>query len=275
MAMISVVIPALDDAVMLRQVLAALAAGTRRPDEVVVVDNGSVDDTAAVARAAGARVVPEPVRGILPATATGFDAAEGDVLARLDADSVPPADWLARVEVAFAHDPALAAVTGPGEFYGGRRLTHTLARRLYVGGYFWFMTWMLGHPPLFGSNLAIRAATWRLVRDEVHRSDPRVHDDLDIAFHLHPGMRVRYDPTLVVGVSARPFASIGGFLRRLAMAFGTLGLHWRDEKPWQRWRRWRAWERDNLTRTGPVPEAPELVVEDPDAEYGWGHEAAG
>jgi glycosyltransferase involved in cell wall biosynthesis len=271
MASISVVIPALNDATMLRACLAALATGTRLADEIIVVDNGSTDDTARVARDAGARVVDEPRRGIMPATAAGFDAADGDILARLDADSVPPADWLARIEAAFAADASLSALTGPGEFYGRRRLSHGPGRRLYVGGYFWFMTWMLGHPPLFGSNLALRASTWRRVRGRIHRSSRYVHDDLDIAFHLEPGMRVRYDPTLVVGVSDRPFATLSGFGRRLSMAFGTLGLHWRDEKPWQRWRDRREWEREHLGRsiTVDTDELPPLADE-PDTEYGWG-----
>jgi len=43
-----VVIPVLDDAAALRRCLAAIAAQTRRTDEIVVVDNGSSDDTAGV-----------------------------------------------------------------------------------------------------------------------------------------------------------------------------------------------------------------------------------
>ncbi|HQG71141.1 MAG TPA: glycosyltransferase family A protein, partial [Rhodoglobus sp.] len=118
MTRVSVVIPALNDSPMLANCLRALAAQTRLADEIIVVDNGSTDDTAAVALAAGALVIEEPLRGIFPATAAGFDAATGDLLARLDADSVPPADWLQRVVTAFEDDPDLAALSGPGDFYG-------------------------------------------------------------------------------------------------------------------------------------------------------------
>lgn len=55
-------------------------------DEVVVVDNGSSDDTAAVATAAGARVISETRRGYGRAYKTGFKAATGDLIAALDGD---------------------------------------------------------------------------------------------------------------------------------------------------------------------------------------------
>ena len=72
--------------------LAALAAQTRAPDEVIVVDNspGAADEaTAALARGAGARVVRETRRGVGAASAAGYDEARGTVIARLDADSRP------------------------------------------------------------------------------------------------------------------------------------------------------------------------------------------
>jgi glycosyltransferase involved in cell wall biosynthesis len=228
MTSVSVVVPAFNDSVMLAQCLRALAGQTRRPDEILVVDNGSTDDTAAVARAAGARVVLEPLRGIFPATATGFDAATGHILARLDADSIPPADWIARVEAAFADDPALDFLSGPGDFYGSTRFVHWLAETLYVGGYVWFVGLLLGHPPLFGSNLAVRADAWARVRQTVHSRVREIHDDLDLAIHVLPDQGVRFDRSLRVGVSARPFATFAGFRRRIDWAFGTLGLNGRE-----------------------------------------------
>jgi glycosyltransferase involved in cell wall biosynthesis len=225
---VSVVIPALDDAVMLAACLEALQAQTRPADEVIVVDNGSVDDTADVARRYGAIVVPEPRRGIFPATARGFDTATGDILARLDADSVPPPDWIERIAPAFDRNPSLAALTGPGTFYGSTPLVHWLAEHLYIGGYTWFCSMVLGHAPLFGSNLALRASAWERLRSTVHRDVREIHDDLDLAYHIEPDMDVVWDDTLRVGVSARPFASATGFWRRIRWAFGTLALNWQS-----------------------------------------------
>ncbi len=234
MASVSVVIPSWNDAAMLEVCLAALARQSRPADEIVVVDNASTDETAAVARAAGARVVAEPRRGILYATAAGFDAARGDILARLDADSRPPEDWIERLlrdlETVDGR-PIATAVSGPGQFYGGSALVHRLGRSFYIGGYFWFIGLLLGHPPLFGSNFALRREAWLRIREGVHLGHPRVHDDLDITWRIAPDMTVLYDPELVVGISARPFASLRAFGRRLSWAFATIALNWREDPP--------------------------------------------
>jgi glycosyltransferase involved in cell wall biosynthesis len=243
MTSLTVVIPSLNDAEFLAVCLAALAEQTRPADEIIVVDNGSTDATAEVAIAAGARVVHEPVRGILSATSAGFDAAAGDIIARLDADSVPPADWLERVEAILERSGPLSAVTGPGDFYGSNRFIAWLGGTIYIGGYFWSMTPLLGHAPLFGSNCALHAAIWVRLRDVVHRDMPRMHDDFDISYQFEPDMSVVYDPTLRVGISARPFSSWGSIGRRLGWTYRTFVVDFRDRPPLRRLRERRAWTR--------------------------------
>ncbi|KHK98946.1 hypothetical protein LK09_08920 [Microbacterium mangrovi] len=228
MSTLSIVIPSYNDAAMLRECLTAVAAQTRPPDEVIVVDNGSTDDTAAVARAAGARVVLEPVRGVLHATAAGFDAATGDLIGRLDADSRPAPDWAARVMHDFEADPGLDAVTGSGDFYDCGPFWRFVGKRLYLGGYFTAVGAIIGRVPLFGSNFAIRRSAWERVRSRVHLEDPRAHDDLDISMVLEPDMTTRYDGALHVGISARPFATFDGFGRRASWAFHVMGVNLRE-----------------------------------------------
>ena len=84
MSGVAVIIPALDEEQSIGLVLAEIPKIASR---VVVVDNGSRDRTAEVARAAGAEVVSEPRRGYGQACLTGISAVEdADVLAFLDAD---------------------------------------------------------------------------------------------------------------------------------------------------------------------------------------------
>jgi glycosyltransferase involved in cell wall biosynthesis len=233
---VSVVIPVRDDAVQLERCLELLARQSVPPLEVVVVDNGSTDRSVEVATRHGARVVPEPVRGIPAAAATGYDAARGEVIARCDADSRPPEDWVERIVRNLARDPALDAVTGRGRFYGLPRWLAPLVSRAYLGAYYLLVHAALGHTAVWGSNMALRRGAWEQVRDLVHRWDAEVHDDLDLSFALGPRCRVRYDRRLVVGVSARSLRGRRQLWRRLDRGFWTLRRNWEVLPPWTRWR---------------------------------------
>ncbi len=94
---IAVVIPALDEEQAIGRVIADIPDFV---DEIMVVDNGSCDATAAVARAAGARVVSEPERGYGAACLAGIAALNApDIIVFLDGDySDDPAQMAALVE---------------------------------------------------------------------------------------------------------------------------------------------------------------------------------
>jgi glycosyltransferase involved in cell wall biosynthesis len=94
---ISVVIPCLNEEEAVGTVVELAWAGIERSGrtgEVIVVDNGSTDASAAVARAAGATVVHEPRRGYGRAYLTGIEAARGDYVVMADADGTYPVDRL-------------------------------------------------------------------------------------------------------------------------------------------------------------------------------------
>jgi glycosyltransferase involved in cell wall biosynthesis len=122
MPSLAVVIPAWNAAGYLPDLLAALAAadGLTPADEVLVVDDGSQDDTTAVARTTAATLglrcrvlsTPHPRSGPAIARNLGALAASADILFFLDADVLPHADGIARVRAAFAEDPTLDALFG-------------------------------------------------------------------------------------------------------------------------------------------------------------------
>lgn len=232
---VSVVIPCLNDAEALRTCLASLAVQSVQPAEIVVVDNNSTDNSAEVARGLGARVVFEAKPGIPAAAAAGYDAATSDIIARCDADCVLPPEWIKQLAEHFAADPQLAAVSGPGRFYGFPPRAGRILSRLYLGSYYQAMTLALAHRPLFGSNLALRTDVWREVGPSVHREDPEQHDDVCLSAHLGQDYRCAWDRNLVVGMAPRAVTGWSNLVRRFRRAFHTLAVHWQAAPPWERW----------------------------------------
>ena len=96
MKKVSVVIPALNEEEAIEAVVLAIPRDElRKMDfevEVLVIDNGSEDRTAELARKAGAEVVFEPNRGYGRAYKTGFDNVQGQIIATADADLTYPVE---------------------------------------------------------------------------------------------------------------------------------------------------------------------------------------
>lgn len=251
MPSLSVVIPCKDDGPFLERCLQALQSQTVAPLEIIVVDNNSSDNTGEIANLHGARVLHEHVPGIAAAASAGYDAARGDVIARCDADSIPPADWLERICRRFGQEPDLALLTGPGVFYGTGRIRSRIAGVAYMQAYFVVMAAAMGHWPPFGSNCAFRRQDWKQARTKVSRLDTGVHDDVDLGFALDPARRMAYDPSLKVGISARALAGGAAAWLRFKRAFHTLGIHWRQLPPWERWKVTLAARRERRRRASP------------------------
>lgn len=116
---ISVVIPAYNAADTLCETLDSVAAQTRLPDEVIVVDDGSGDSTADVAKdhSIGARIVTQPNSGAAVALNTGIREANADLVAFLDADDLWAPDKLELQERALVGGPTLLGVLGHSQAF--------------------------------------------------------------------------------------------------------------------------------------------------------------
>jgi glycosyltransferase involved in cell wall biosynthesis len=131
---VSLVIAVRDGARYLAEALASVAAQSVPPAEVIVVDDGSVDDSGAVAAAAyrDARILRQAPSGYAAAVNRGVRNAGGDVLAFLDADDVWTLDAMAcrltRLEEADAPD----AVVGTTRNFASPDLTEAEAARIRI-----------------------------------------------------------------------------------------------------------------------------------------------
>lgn len=139
-ASIAVVTPALDEGEALRRVLPLVPSWV---DRVVVVDNGSRDDTASAAASCGATVVREPVRGYGRACLAGIAAARGaDVIVFMDADGSDAPEQMERLVAPIVRGAAELVVGSRvlgqrerGALSVQQRFGNALATRLI--GFFW------------------------------------------------------------------------------------------------------------------------------------------
>jgi len=116
---VSVVMAAWNAAPFVAEALRSVLDQTASPAEIVVVDDGSTDDTAAIAAGfAGVTVVRQEHAGIAPARNAGLAHARGDFLALLDADDVWLPAKLERQLAAFADDPTREAVFSRFDEFG-------------------------------------------------------------------------------------------------------------------------------------------------------------
>src|SRR5947209_9300321 len=98
MAFISAVIPTWNRADLLRTILINLRGQSRPPDEILVIDNGSHDDSRSIAANLGAKVIPFEVnRGFAVAVNEGIQQAQGDWILIINNDVVLEPNWLANL----------------------------------------------------------------------------------------------------------------------------------------------------------------------------------
>lgn len=198
---VSIVIPVYNEAAQLPACLEAIARQTVRPAEVIVVDNNSTDGTVSTARHYPfVTVVREIRQGVVHARDRGFQMASGDIIGRIDADTVITDNWVATVQRIFETGP-VDAVTGAARYHDMAWSPLLNCIDLVLRRY---LARVLGREvALQGANMAIRRSVWQAIRPYLcHASG--MHEDFDIGIHANErGYNVVFDESLVVALGYR------------------------------------------------------------------------
>lgn len=212
---ISVVVPAFNEEKYIRNCLESLKNQEMPADDIIVVDNNCTDKTINIAKKYPVRIIKEKKRGIIFARNTGFNAAKHEIIARCDADTIVPKNWVKRIKLNFAKKK-IDGLTGPASFYDlpFPTLFFTIA---YLKG---MKIIQKGKNTLIGPNMALTKKIWNKVRGEVCLDEKKVHEDIDLALHINRYGKIDFDSTLVVAASARrikyhPFSFFGEYPLRL------------------------------------------------------------
>lgn len=198
---VSLVIPVYNEEKYLQATLLAIKNQTVRPDEIIVVDNNSTDRTIEVVNNAGLKieVISEKQQGMTFARNAGFNAAKYEVIVRVDADTIPPPDWIKRIKEDFERYP-IDGLTGP-VYFSGTFFKSTFYAKLLLA-----VSRLLngGHNVLFGPNMVIKKTIWEKIKFHVCTDNKKVHEDIDLAIHIKKaGGRIMVDNSLVVAASDR------------------------------------------------------------------------
>jgi glycosyltransferase involved in cell wall biosynthesis len=131
---ISVIIPAFNAARTIEETITSVLEQERPPDEILLVDDGSTDDTASRASRPSplVKVLGQTNLGPPAAINHGIREAAGTHLAFIDADDLWPADKLSRQAAAFADEPMLDAVFGHMHSFACPSATADERRRWHI-----------------------------------------------------------------------------------------------------------------------------------------------
>ena len=207
---LSFIIPALNEEKHIGKCVAAIAPQLEDDDEIIVVDNGSTDQTVAIARQHGARVVTETKKGISNARNAGVLHSKGNIVCFIDADGILSPNW-AKMTRAHLNQRDINAVVGLNVF------AHRQAHKFLIYNGYTILAYsgvvllklLKGNMYLAGNNLAIR----KKIFTNLGGFEPVVGEDYWFSkkFWQQKNKKAVFDPRLIVKYSSRGFDTAGYF----------------------------------------------------------------
>jgi glycosyltransferase involved in cell wall biosynthesis len=178
---ISIIIPVYNEETQIVDCLTAIKQQTVSPLEVIVVDNNSTDNTIALVKTfSGVTIINERKQGQRFAQITGMNRASGDILLRIDADTILFPKYLETLDALANSHPDIAGFTGYGvsryEFIPKISIPWSWMYFIFTSGYF-------GYSMLWGANMAIRKEYWDSIKHALIVDDV-IHEDQDLSLAL-------------------------------------------------------------------------------------------
>ncbi len=222
---LSIVIPVYNEQNHMKACLDAIVTQTVKPLEVIVVDNNSTDGSMAIAQKYNlVRILKEPIQGRTVSRNRGFNAARGDIIGRIDADSIVMPGWVERVLDDFS-DSSIDGVAGLGQtrlLLGIGWLRSTFWSRAY----FWTAQSLYGVITMWGANMAIRRSAWIRIKPDTAPDGSRVHEDQDLSLVLiGKGGKIIQDNKLLIRTEGISYLYWPKFWAYLKKSFGMKKYH--------------------------------------------------
>ena len=212
---ISLIAPAFNEEKYIGKFLESICRQSQIPDEVIICDNGSTDDTVAEINKYFSllplKIVAEKQKGISFAVETAWKSATGDLILKTDSDCILPKKWVEKHLDHYLNNGNLSACGGGFTASDGNIFIKFLTPiASYLDHLFLHLTH--GHRVIFGGNMSIK----RTVLEQIggYQNNPqKIQDDILISHRLFQNKhQYTYFPDLNIATSTRRFSSLKDLL---------------------------------------------------------------
>jgi glycosyltransferase involved in cell wall biosynthesis len=203
---LDIVVPCYNEADTISACLEGLLKQSDQIARIIIVDNNSTDKTVEIIKQYQKTnkkidLLTESKQGVQFARNTGLDAAESDVIARIDADTIVLGGWAQAIRSYYAKRSDVGASSGFSWYYDlpGKGVT-----QFFTQLFSHFANEKLGDSHLiYGSNMTIRRSTWQKIHHEVCMING-IMEDQDLGYHVkQSGDKTGYIPAAKAKVSGR------------------------------------------------------------------------